>query len=404
MDKVSAYIKANWEKTFHPAHELKGDIKIKHPYVSPCVNGVYVDLYYWDSYFINLGLLLDGYEEQARNNIDNIATFINALGFMPNANYLLDRSQPPFFTRMVYHYYKKTKDLSIIEDYISTILKEYDFWQSKRKNVLGLNSYGTHGSKEEILQNYEWHHARVGEYRDSEEEQIILGKDIMAVAESGLDFNMRFKTEESKIDAHKFSHLDLDCILFDMESKAGEMLSLLGREEEAKKFRDNAAKRKELMKRYYLTPEGIYLDYNFEDKCFSSILSAASLYPYTFGVSSDKEGALKTLARLELPYGLPACEKREDTFFYQWDYPLMWPAATTLAYMGLKEIGLHEEARRIAKKYVDVARNVFEETGRLWEKYDASNGKIGVSNEYETMPMIGWTAGAYRYFVEEESL
>lgn len=78
-------------------------------------------------HFINIGLILDGYTEQARNNIDNISKFINALGFMPNANYILDRSQPPFFTRMVHDYYERTGDKSVIEDYIGTILKEYDF-------------------------------------------------------------------------------------------------------------------------------------------------------------------------------------------------------------------------------------------------------------------------------------
>lgn len=36
MDKVTQYIKENWEKTFHPANELAGDVKINHPYVSPC--------------------------------------------------------------------------------------------------------------------------------------------------------------------------------------------------------------------------------------------------------------------------------------------------------------------------------------------------------------------------------
>ncbi len=404
MDKVSKYIKNNWSKTFHPANELAGEVKIHHPYVSPCATEHYTEMFYWDTYFINIGLMLDGYAEQAKNNIDNIAQFINALGFMPNANYILDRSQPPFFTRMVYEYYKKTGDESVVHDYISTILKEYEFWETKRKNSIGLNSYGTHGSKQEILNNYAWHHERVVEESEDEEDQIRLGKDIMAIAESGLDFNMRFKTKECKIDAHKFSHLDLDCLLFDMERKTAEMLRLLGRDEKAKVFENHAAKRKELMDKYYLTKDGIYLDYNMETGGHSEILSAASLYPYTFGVSDDKNGALKVLRRLELEYGLSACEKREDTVFYQWDYHYMWPAATCLAYMGLKNIGLDDDAKRIASKYVKVAKKIFDETGRLWEKYDALTGEIAVTSEYATMPMMGWTAAVYRYFVEMEEI
>ena len=245
MDKVSKYIKENWTKTFHPASELVGNVKVNHPYVSPCATDVYTEIYYWDTYFINIGLMLDGYTDQARNNIDNISQFINTLGFMPNANTITDRSQPPFFTRMVYDYYKTTGDKTIIEDYIATILREYEFWETKRKNAIGLNSYGTHGTKREILNNYIWHHGRVLESRDTEEEQLQIGKDIMAIAESGLDFNMRFKTRESKIDAHKFSHLDLDCLLYDMERKTAEMLRLLNRDSEADTFDNNAEKRKE---------------------------------------------------------------------------------------------------------------------------------------------------------------
>jgi len=45
---------------------------------------------------------------------------------------------------------------------------------------------------------------------------------------------------------------------------------------------------------------------------------------------------------------------------------------------------------------------MFDETGRLWEKYDALTGEIAVTSEYVTMPMMGWTAAVYRYFVETE--
>ena len=402
MDKVSAYIKENWTKTFHPAKELVGSVKVDHPYVSPCVADIYTELFYWDTYFINKGLMLDGYSEQVRYNVDNIAKFIEALGYMPNANYITDRSQPPFFTRMVYECYKENGDIAFIEKYIGTILKEHEFWEKNRKNPIGLGSYGNSGSEQEIMWNYLSHHWRVQEESDVPEEQMQIGRDIMAIAESGLDFNMRFKTPKSKIAAHEFSHLDLDCILYDAEIKTAEMLNVLGRGEESEKFAERAAKRKELINKCYLTEDGIYLDYNFVTGKHSVILSAVSLYPYTFGVSDDKEGAKKVLSRLELPYGLSACEKREDKYFYQWDYPFAWPAATCLAYMGLKRIGLGEDASRIADKYVSTVKNVFEKTGRIWEKYDGLTGEVAVTSECETMPMMGWTAAVYRYFVESE--
>ncbi len=189
-----------------------------------------------------------------------------------------------------------------------------------------------------------------------------------------------------------------------MEKKTAEILRLLNRNDEAETFEKNAERRKELMNKYYLTKDGVYLDYNMKTGEHSKVLSAISLYPYTFGVSGDQEAALKVLKRLELAYGLSACEKRDDDVFYQWDYHCMWPAATCLAYKGLKNIGLNEDAKRIANKYVNVARKIFCETSRLWEKYDALTGEIAVTSEYETMPMMGWTAAVYRYFTEEEKL
>lgn len=69
--------------------------------------------------------------------------------------------------------------------------------------------------------------------------------------------------------------------------------------------------------------------------------------------------------------------------------------------MGLKRIGLFDDAKRVAEKYVLTVEKVFEKTGRLWEKYDAVTGEVAVTCEYETPPMMGWTAGVYRYFVEE---
>ncbi len=128
----------------------------------------------------------------------------------------------------------------------------------------------------------------------------------MAIAESGPDFNMREKTPKSRIAAHEFSHLDLDRILYDAEIKTAATLNILGCGEEAKKFEEGAVKRKELINKDYLTEDGIYPDYNFVTGKRSVILSAASLYPYTFGVSDDNEGANKVLSRLELPYGLSA--------------------------------------------------------------------------------------------------
>ena len=400
MKEVREYILQNWSKTFHDPSEMRGGFNVPKPYISPSIGGIYTDLYYWDVYFINLGLMEDGFDEQVENNLDNMAYFIDTLGYMPNANNLTDRSQPPLFCSAVYDYYVHKGEERIIRKYMPYIVKEYDFWQTYRKTKFGLHNFFTNGTEEWKMANYRGLHERVFETRETKEEQLALAEDIMAIAESGLDFNMRFRTKRSKIDASAFIHLDLNCFLYEMETKAAKMLEIIG--ESPEPFKTNAQERKALMEEYlYDKDQGIYLDRNMVDGGFSEIISAVSAYPYTYGISKDKEGMKKVLGLLEHEYGVTPTPYRGEDIYYQWDYPCAWPAATCLIYKALKELGMMDDAKRIAKKYVGTIDEDFAKTGRLWEKYDAVRGGIGVSTEYDTPEMMGWTAGVYVYFCEE---
>jgi alpha,alpha-trehalase len=71
------------------------------PYVVP--GGRFNELYYWDSYFIVLGLLQDGRTDLARATADNLLYALEHYGKAPNANrtYYLTRSQPPFLTSIL---------------------------------------------------------------------------------------------------------------------------------------------------------------------------------------------------------------------------------------------------------------------------------------------------------------
>lgn len=401
MRVVRKYILDNWTKTFHNPSEMRGEFTVPKPYVSPSIGGIYTDLYYWDVYFTNLGLMEDGFDEQVENNLDNMAYFIDTLGFMPNANTLSDRSQPPLFCSAVYDYYVHKGDKAIIEQYMPYILKEYEFWETQRKTPFGLNNFSTNADMDLKFINYGLAE-RVMETREEKIDKILLAEDLMAIAESGLDFNMRFRTKRSKVDAKCFLHLDLNCFLYEMEKTTAKMLSVIGKAEESAKFEKNADKRKALIEKYfYDKSQGIYLDYNFVDGKFSEIVSAISAYPYAYGISDVKEGLKKVIKPLEFEHGITVAPYRGEDIYFQWDYPCMWPATTCIIYMALKRLGLKTDAERIAKKYMTTIDDNFIKTGRLWEKYDATTGGIGQSFEYDTPEMMGWTAGVYVYFDEE---
>ena len=403
MKEVREYILKNWRRTFHAPSEMRGGYRVPKPFVSPSCGdegAMYnSDLYYWDVYFINLGLMADGFDYQVENNLDNMAYFIDTLGYMPNANTLTDRSQPPLFCSAVYDYYVHKGDKAVIEKYMPYIRREYKFWQTERITPFGLNNFSTNGDEALKMINYALAE-RVLETRESYADKISLAEDLMAIAESGLDFNMRFRTKRSKVDAKCFLHLDLNCFLYETEVKAAKMLDIIG--EDPSEFRSNADKRKSLMQKYFFDKErGIYLDRNFVDGCFSEIVSAVSAYPYYCGMSADAEGLKKVITPLEYENGITVTPYRGEDVYFQWDYPCMWPAATCMIYMALKNTGLCEDAARIARKYMNTVDKNFIKTGRLWEKYNAVTGDIGYSSEYETPEMMGWTAGVYSYFQEQ---
>jgi alpha,alpha-trehalase len=208
---------------------------------------------------------------------------------------------------------------------------------------------------------------------------------------------MRFRTEESNIAASEFIHLDLNCILYDAEVKLSEMLEVVGRCEESNEYKNKALIRKELMNQYFLTEDGIYMDYNFVTEKHGSILSNASLYPYIFGISEDSKGAKKVLEQLELEHGVTCAAYRGDDIYYQWDYPLMWGEMHILDYVGLVNVHLLEDAKRIKDKFMATVEHVFEKEHKLFEKYDGTTGEIS-NCEYEAPEMLGWTAAAYLYF------
>ena len=87
-----------------------GLLYLPHPYVVP--GGRFNEMYGWDSYFIQVGLLRDGELDAARDMADNFIYEIENYGTLLNANrtYYLTRSQPPFLTRMVLGVYEQDRD------------------------------------------------------------------------------------------------------------------------------------------------------------------------------------------------------------------------------------------------------------------------------------------------------
>ena len=106
----------------------QGLLYLPRPYVVP--GGRFNEMYGWDSYFIQVGLLRDGEIGLAQDMADNFLYEIRNYGKILNANrtYYLTRSQPPFLTQMVLGVFQRTKDRRWLRDALPAIEKYYRYW------------------------------------------------------------------------------------------------------------------------------------------------------------------------------------------------------------------------------------------------------------------------------------
>ncbi len=399
--KLVQYIKDNWINTIRPACEDEGTLlKLPKPYTTPCMSGHFQEMYYWDTYFTNVGLLLSGLVEQAKNNVDNMIYMINTYGFMPNGNrtYYLNRSQPPFLSLMVKDVWDVTGDLAWLrEEAYPALEKEWAFWQTKRQTALGLNRYAADVFDEAGLTEFaEVLCDRGGLPMPADKETVLeWGRSMFSLAESGWDCTSRFA-----LDGHLYAPADLNSLLYMLEKNLAAFAKQLEKDADAAQWEARAAERRDKMMRLLWSDKRqVFADTHVQTGKSNDVVSAAAFYPLFVGLATaaqaDKTVAALTL--LEAEHGVACCENRDDLFSLQWDYPHGWACLHYVVIKGLLNYGKREDALRIARKYVDTATANFAETQNLWEKYNVVTGKVSVTKEYQTPPMMGWSAGIYLY-------
>lgn len=395
------YIKENWVNTIKPACENEGTLlKLPKPYTTPCMSRMFQEMYYWDTYFANVGLIMSGMAEQAKNNVDNMIYMINTYGHMPNGNRVgyLNRSQPPFLSVMVREVFEATGDVEWLKnEAYPALVKEYRFWQEERMTPVGLNRYSSNVTDEERLVRFAGTLcSRSGmPMPEDKEECMELGRSMYSLAESGWDCTSRFA-----LDAHKYAPADLNSLLYMLESNMAHFAGIIGETNDIELWKARAAERKEKINALLWSEErGVFCDVHVETKKLNNVVSAAAFYPLFAGFATEKqaEKTAEALSLLEQEFGLACCENREDLLSLQWDYPHGWACLHYIAVRGLMNYARKEDALRIAEKYVNVAAKNFEETNNLWEKYNVVTGKVSVTKEYNTPPMMGWSAGVYLY-------
>lgn len=411
------------------------------PYVVP--GGRFNELYYWDSYFIVLGLLADGRADLARGIADNLIYEIQYLGKVPNANrtYYLTRSQPPLLTSVIRALYEaKVVDRGWLATALQAAVAEYrNVWNSP-DHLINVGQYhlshyydsgegpcpevepghyddkllpwmkaaglvsgstGATSDPKRFLNEYQY----CGQYRDVQVRGITLDaffKHDRAQRESGHDTTHRFDDRTAD-----FLPCGLNALLFKYEMDIAQLLqsqfdgklASLGPElGQAEYWRHQAQERKAAMDALlWDETQGFYFDYDYVHRKRSTYMSATGLFPLwagmvDIGIPMERERAMKMAAlsqrKLERFGGLAATAKEsvEAAATHdprQWDYPYGWPPHQMLAWQGFRNCGLDLEAERLAYRWLyAIAKNAHDYDGVITEKLNVETASHEVFAEY----------------------
>ncbi|MGC4233535.1 MAG: trehalase family glycosidase [Niabella sp.] len=401
---VRDFIRENWKNAIHTNTADSGTlIGLPKPYSVPGTGGAFQEMYYWDTYFTNVGLITDELVVQAKNNVENILYLVEKYGFMPNGNrtFFLVRSQPPYLSMMIRDLYEYTGDKRWLEKVLPVLEKEYCFWMEQRMTPVGLNRYGEMADDRRKLSMFALADKRLHITKKltslTDSMKKVYGGHLIAECESGWDFTPRFEMK-----CLEYCPVDLNANLYMYEKNFAYFCKELGMPG-IKKWEDAALKRKQLFKRYNFNPvDGLYYDYNYTTSTTSGVLSAAVFNVLWSGLGDAAAAASiqNNLFRLEERFGIVACEKAGQEARYQWDYPNGWANLQYVAVKGLYKYGYKQDAVRIAKKFTGMVTDNFLRTGNIWEKYNMQDGSLNVNSEYKLPSMMGWTAGVYSSFMD----
>jgi alpha,alpha-trehalase len=407
----------------------QGLLYLPRPYVVP--GGRFNEMYGWDSFFIQMGLLRDGELTLAKDMADNFLYEIHEYGRILNANrtYYLTRSQPPFLTQMLLAVHNRTHDLKWLEASVPSIESYYRYWTSQPHLTpeTGLSRYFDlgDGPAPEVLASEHDAHGRtdydlihdyfrtqkiadydVSQYYDSSHDRLtpLFYKGDRSMRESGFDPSSRFGP--FSIDIIHYNPVCLNTLLYLMEMQTAEIMDLLKRANDPATWRQRAGDRAARINRLmWDAQDGLYYDYDFVHGRIRRYPFLTTFYPLWAGIASKEQAArvVRNLARFERPGGLQTSEFKSGD---QWDAPFGWAPLQWIAVEGLRRYGYRTEADQISKRFLSLAARQFKRHRTLEEKYDVVRQSDEVSSGlrfgYRSNEAgFGWTNAVFTALFDE---
>ena len=341
------------------------------PFVVP--GGRFNEMYGWDSYFENIGLIIDGKLDLAKSMVDNFSYQIKHYGKILNANrsYYLTRTQPPFFSSMIREVFEAMpkKDLNWVKNTLSIVIKEYEtVWMEtgKRLTENNLNRYFAQGiglppeteagHYDDILKPFaEVENLSIVEYEKLYYQRKIENLELDAyfvhdrsVRESGHDTTYRLEGICADLNV-----VELNAMLYKYETDFAEMILLYFDDKfeynskiyNQKYWNEKSESRKILMNKFFWNEEeNCFFDYNFKTHKQNIFLSATSFFPIWAKIATQEQAdkmIKNALPKLIFSGGIAGCSEEalknidDNKMQRQWDFPNGWPPHQIIIWKGL---------------------------------------------------------------------
>ncbi len=316
-----------------------------------------------------------------------MAWLFRRFGVIPNASryYFLSRSQPPFFTQMIWLAYERLRasGASDANDYLRRMVRLAE----REHETVWLASAQPHNRL--VFEG-------LSRYYD------INVLDFLASCESGWDHSTR-------CDDRWLEHVpvDLNALLYVRESDFARAAETLGSPRRAARWHKRAQQRARTMHTYmWDAGQGFYFDYDFVHGRRNHHPSLAGFFPLWAGLATPDQAARIVdvwLPRFAFPGGLVTT--LEERAGRQWAYPNGWAPLQWIVTAGLERYGFVAQANNLRQQWCQNCADVFAATGTMWEKYNVVD--VGARPEgglYGSLAGFGWSNAVFVDFARRLGL